>query len=96
MRGLSGWEIVLIVVVLVVFASGIDYWQSRDHIRTIRGYLLNRGAVNVVVTWDWLGGDRGNQAFSIQYTDQHGRVCQTRCKISGWSGEIYWRDPPAI
>ena len=96
MHGLSGWEVVLAVVVVVVFAIGLDYWQSRDHIRTIRGYLFSRGAVNIVVRWDWLGGDRGNQAFNIEYTDRLGQHCQTRCKIGGWSNDIYWRDPPGI
>jgi len=89
-------DTVLIVVVVFVIAFGIPYWLSRDHIRTIQGYLFREGAVNIVVTWDWFGGDRDSQTFNIKYTDRHGRVCQTRCKISGWSGEIYWRDPPQI
>ncbi|MBP7686574.1 MAG: hypothetical protein KA765_01640 [Thermoflexales bacterium] len=89
-------DTLLFVVAIFAVVFGISYWLSRDNMRTIRGYLLREGAVNIVVTWDWFGGDRDSQVFNIEYTDRHGRASQTRCKISGWSGEIYWRDPPQI
>lgn len=96
MRGSSIVESMVLVVVIVVIAIGISYWQSRDNMQSIRAYLKAKGAINIVVTWNWFGGERGNQAFNVEYTDRQGQRRQTRCKISGTSDDIYWRDPPAV
>ncbi|MFN8595508.1 MAG: hypothetical protein U0559_18205 [Anaerolineae bacterium] len=84
----------MFVIILFVIVIGMSYWQSRENMQTIRAHLTARGVVNITVTWDWFGGERGNQAFNVAYTDRHGQRCQTRCKISNWSDDIYWREPP--
>ncbi len=88
----------LILAGLIVFTIVFSLWQSNNSKQRISEFLISRGASDIVIVWDWSGGDRGNNAYAVEYTDRRGNHCITQCKVSSGlfsSGDIYWRDPPS-
>jgi hypothetical protein len=93
----------LILVIYIGVLALITYVLSRRRAKKdtqlIIEYLAQKGATDIVAKWDQHGGDRGNQAYDIEYTDRKGERRTTGCKVSSplfSDGEIYWRDPPEV
>jgi hypothetical protein len=91
--------VMLLLAVVIVFAIVFAVRQSNNNKRRISEYLVGRGASEVVIVWNWPGGDRDNYIYNVEYIDRRGDHRATRCKVSnGWfnSGDIYWSDPPTV
>ena len=87
----------LMIIGLILFMVAISYWESLRNKAQITEHLQAKGASDIVIVWNWLSGDRGGQSFDVEYIDQRGDYCQTRCRARSYvwgDGEIYWRDPP--
>ncbi len=96
---MSSSEILILIAAFALIMIAITYSQVKDGKRRILDYLTALGVRDIKISWDWAGGDRGNHAFNVEYTDHAGKRHQTNCKITsslfGDSG-IYWLDPPQV
>ena len=88
-------EKVLILFALLLFLGLLAYWQVSHNKQSIRVYLRDKGASNVVIRWDWgwYIGDQSNHAFHVEYTDLRGANRKTHCKVNKFGGKIYWSEP---
>jgi hypothetical protein len=92
-------EQLLLFVAIVGSLLALSYWQSNRGKERIIEYLLGKGAADIVVSLNWLSGDRDNYVYSVEYTDRQGVHRATRCKVGGGLfglGEMYWREPPEV
>jgi hypothetical protein len=93
-------ELVLVFVAgtLVVIALYHGVLANEDK-KQVRQYLRRKGATNIVVSWQWYGGDRANHVYDVRYLTRAKQQRFTQCKIrSAWwsGGEIYWSEPPEV
>ncbi len=82
-----------LLIVATVIVIGFTYFEVKSNKRSIRDTLIEKGATDVTVAWQWAWGDRSNQVYTAEYTNRLGRRCQITCKVGGWGGEIYWSEP---
>jgi hypothetical protein len=89
--------VLVIVLVTIIVAPGVHFYfknETKNRKQRIGDCLIAKGATDVVVTWrsDW--DEPGSQHYIADFTDRTGQRCQITCKISNWSGELYWSEPP--
>ncbi len=77
------------VVVVILFT----YLVVKSQKRRIREALTKQGATAVDVSWNFLDSDRGVNAYDVEYTDQQGRRCVTRCRVP-LADDIFWSKTP--
>ncbi len=97
------WLILLGLAVLfrVIVVPIIRCLVSGHHDSDIHAYLLSKGAANINVSYSYLLSDRRAQGYVVEYTNQHGKRCRTRCLIGDRGsyfndGGIDWLEPPEV
>jgi hypothetical protein len=83
---------ILLLVALLVAASGVYYTNAQRQLPLIRRSLERKGATDIRVNWKPGRSGRGYHAFDVHYKDQAGKVHDTTCRVGIWTSEIYWKD----
>ena len=83
--------LVLIVVAIVTFMSIRDR-KNRGRIET---EIRRVGGEPLEISFQFVGYDRDNQHYNVQFTDALGRKHQTRCKVNVWQNNLFWQRTPA-
>lgn len=86
--------VIAILAILIVIPT--LYFDGQSNKRRIRDILVEKGATHVRVTWQWAWGDRAHLIYMCDYIDRAGQRCRICCKVSKWTGSIYWSEPPEV
>jgi hypothetical protein len=84
----------LLVLVVLTIATFMSIRDRRNKER-IRGEIRRAGGEPLEVAFQFVGYDRDNQHYNIQFTDALGRKHETRCKVNIWQSGLYWERSPA-
>ena len=82
---------------LLVMAAIVTFMSFRDqrNKERIEKEIRRVGAEPVKVSFQFVGYDRDNQHYNVQFADILGRKHETRCKVNIWTSNLYWRRTPA-
>lgn len=92
MEPLVGFAILLVVVTVLVSFMSIRSQRNKQHIET---EIRRAGGEPLEVSFQFVGYDRDNQHYNVQFTDELGRKHETRCNVNIWNGNLYWQRTPA-
>lgn len=82
-----GLVFIVAVVALMTSLDRRNRAKIRDEVRRI-------GAEPFAIKFHFVGYDRDNQHYDVQFIDSLGRKHQTRCKASIWNGQLFWERTP--
>jgi hypothetical protein len=95
--------LILIFLVLggVIVFPIIRYLMTDRHDSDLHAYLLSRGATDINVSYSYLLSEGNSQGYVVEYTNQQGKRCKTRCLIRDRNsffndGGIDWLEPPEV
>jgi hypothetical protein len=92
MEPLVGIGLLLLVVVGIVTFMSIRDRKNKERIDT---EIRRVGGEPVEVSFQFVGYDRDNQHYNVQFTDVLGRKHETRAKVNVWNSHLYWQRTPA-
>jgi hypothetical protein len=92
MDPLAGVGLLLLVVLLIVTFMSI---RSRRNKERIEKEIRRVGGEPVKISFQFVGYDRDNQHYNVQFTDVLGRKHETRCKVNVWNSDFFWQRTPA-
>ena len=92
MDPLVGFGLLLLLVAAIgTFMSILD----RSNKERIAIEIRRVGGEPVLISFKFVGYDRDNQHYNVQFTDVLGRKHKTRCKVNIWTRNLFWRRTPA-
>ena len=82
---------------LLVMAAIVTFMSIRDqrNKELIEKEIRRVGAEPVKVSFQFVGYDRDNQHYNVQFADVLGRKHETRCKVNMWNSGLFWQRTPA-
>ena len=83
--------LLLVVLAIVVFMSVRD----RKNKERIEKEIREVGGEPIEISFKFVGYDRDNQHYNVQFTDVLGRKHETRCKVNIWQSSLFWQRTPA-
>ena len=83
--------LILVLVIVVLFMVSRD----RKNKNLIETEIRQAGGEPIKVSFQFVGYDRDNQHYKVQFTDPLGRKHETRCKVNVWSSGLFWQQTPA-
>ena len=92
MEPLVGFALLLLVVLLIVTFMSI---RDRRNKERIDAEIRRVGGEPVEISFQFVGYDRDNQHYNVQFTDVLGRKHETRCKVNVWKSNLFWQQTPA-
>jgi len=92
MEPLVGFGLLLLVVFAIGTFMSIRDRRNKERIET---EIRRVGGEPVKISFKFVGYDRDNQHYNIQFTDILGRKHETRCKANVWQGNLFWQQTPA-
>jgi len=92
MEPLVGIGLLLLVVVGIGTFMSIRNRKNKERIDT---EIRRVGGEPVEVSFQFVGYDRDNQHYNVQFTDVLGRKHETRAKVNVWNSHLYWQRTPA-
>ena len=92
MDPLVGAGLLLLVVLTIVTVMSIRSRKNKERIET---EIRRVGGEPVEVSFQFVGYDRDNQHYNVQFTDVLGRKHETRCKVNVWHSHLFWQRTPA-
>ena len=81
----------LVLLAVVIFMSIRD----RRNKGRIEKEIRRVGGEPVKIAFQFVGYDRDNQHYNVQFTDLLGRKHETRCKVNIWQSNLFWQRTPA-
>ncbi len=93
--------LIFILIIVVVVFPVVRYLIAGHHDSDIHAYLLSKGATDINVSYSYMLSDGNSQGYVVEYTNQHGKRCRTRCLIRDRNsffndGSIDWLEPPEV
>lgn len=92
MEPLVGFALLLLVMLLIVTFMSIRDRRNKERIET---EIRRVGGEPVEISFQFVGYDRDNQHYNVQFTDILGRKHETRCKVNVWHSSLFWQQTPA-
>jgi hypothetical protein len=92
MDPLVGVGLGLLVLLAIVTFMSIRDRKNKERIDT---EIRRVGGEPVEVSFQFVGYDRDNQHYNVQFTDVLGRKHETRAKVNVWNSHLYWQRTPA-
>lgn len=92
MEPLAGFGLLLLVVLAIVTFMSI---RDRRNRARIEAEIRRVGGEPVEISFQFVGYDRDNQHYKVQFTDVLGRKHETRCKVNVWHSDLFWQRTPA-
>ena len=92
MDPLVGVGLGLLVLLAIVTFMSIRDWKNKERIAS---EIRRVGGEPVEVSFQFVGYDRDNQHYNVQFTDVLGRKHETRCKVDVWHSHLFWQRTPA-
>jgi hypothetical protein len=84
----------LLVPVLLLIVTFMSIRDRRNKVR-IESEIRRVGGEPVEISFKFVGYDRDNQHYNVQFTDVLGRKHETRCKVNIWQNKLFWQRTPA-
>ena len=81
----------LVLLTIVTFMSIRD----RRNKERIEKEIRRVGGEPVEVSFQFVGYDRDNQHYNVQFADVLGRKHETRCKVNIYNSSLFWQRTPA-
>ena len=81
----------LLLLAIVTFMS----LRDRKNKERIEKEIRRVGGEPVEISSQFVGYDRDNQHYKVQFTDPLGRKHETRCKVNTWTSNLFWQRTPA-
>jgi len=81
----------LVLLAIVTFMSIRD----RRNKERIEKEIRRVGGEPVEISFQFVGYDRDNQHYNVQFADVLGRKHETRCKVNIWQSNLFWQRTPA-
>jgi hypothetical protein len=69
--------------------------RDRKNKERIESEIRRVGGEPVKISFQFVGYDRDNQHYNVQFTDVLGRKHETRCKANVWTSNLFWQRTPA-
>jgi len=91
MDPLVGFGLLLLVVLAIVTFMSVRDRRNKERIET---EIRRVGGEPVEISFQFVGYDRDNQHYNVQFTDVLGRKHETRCKVNVWNSCLYWQRTP--
>jgi hypothetical protein len=92
MEPLVGFGLLLLVVIAIVTFMSIRDRRNKERIDT---EIRRAGGEPVEISFKFVGYDRDNQHYNVQFADVLGRKHETRCKVNIWQSNLFWQRTPA-
>ena len=92
MEPLVGFGILLLLLFAIVTFMSIRDRRNKERIET---EIRRVGGEPVKISFQFVGYDRDNQHYNVQFTDVLGRKHETRCKVNIWHSNLFWQRTPA-
>jgi hypothetical protein len=92
MEPLAGIGLLVLVVLLIVTFMSVRDRRNKERIET---EIRRAGGEPIEVAFHFVGYDRDNQHYDVQFADTLGRKHETRCKANIWQGNLFWQRTPA-
>ena len=92
MEPLVGFGLLLLVVFAIVTFMSIRDQRNKERIET---EIRRVGGEPVEISFQFVGYDRDNQHYNVQFTNVLGRKHETRCKVNVWNSNLFWQRTPA-
>jgi hypothetical protein len=92
MEPLVGFGLLLLVVLVIATFMSIRDRRNKERIDT---EIRRVGGEPVEISFRFVGYDRDNQHYNVQFTDVLGRKHETRCKANVWTSNLFWQRTPA-
>lgn len=92
MEPLVGFGLLLLVSLTIVTFMSI---RDRKNKERIESEIRRVGGEPVKISFQFVGYDRDNQHYNVQFTDVLGRKHETRCKANVWTSNLFWQRTPA-
>jgi len=92
MEPLVGFGLGLLFLIAIVAFMSIRDRRNKGRIET---EIQRVGGEPVEISFQFVGYDRDNQHYNVQFTDVLGRKHETRCKVNIWNSNLFWRRTPA-
>jgi len=92
MDPLIGIALFLLVVPAIFTFMSIKDRRNKERIET---EIRQVGGEPVEISFQFVGYDRNNQHYNVQFTDVLGRKHETRCKVDIYHSNLFWQRTPA-
>ena len=92
MEPLVGFGLGLLVLIAIVTFMSIRDRRNKERIET---EIRRVGGEPVEVSFQFVGYDRDNQHYNVQFADVLGRKHETRCKVNIYNSNLFWQRTPA-
>jgi hypothetical protein len=92
MDPLIGIALFLLVVPAIFTFMSIKDRRNKERIET---EIRRVGGEPVEISFHFVGYDRNNQHYNVQFTDVLGRKHETRCKVDIYHSNLFWQRTPA-
>ena len=92
MDPLVGVGLGLLVLIAIVTFMSIRDRRNKERIET---EIRRVGGEPVKISFQFVGYDRDNQHYNVQFADVLGRKHETRCKVNIWQSNLFWQRTPA-
>lgn len=92
MEPLVGFGLLLLLALTIVTFMSIRDRRNKERIET---EIRRVGGEPVEISFQFVGYDRDNQHYNVQFTDILGRKHETRCKVNIWQSNLFWQRTPA-
>ena len=92
MDPLAGFGLLLLLVLVIVTFMSIRDRRNKERIET---EIRRVGGEPVEISFQFVGYDRDNQHYNVQFADVLGRKHETRCKVNIWQSNLFWQRTPA-
>ena len=81
----------LVLFAIVIFMSYRDQ-QNKKHIEK---EIRRVGGEPIEIKFQFVGYDRDNQHYKVEFADVLGRKHKTRSKVNIWTSRLFWQQTPA-
>lgn len=92
MEPLVGIGLLILVVAAIALFMSIRDQRNKERIKE---EIRRVGGEPIEVSFQFVGYDRDNQHYNVQFTDLLGRKHETRCKVNVWHSGFFWQRTPA-
>ncbi|MCA9990404.1 MAG: hypothetical protein H6666_00485 [Ardenticatenaceae bacterium] len=92
MEPLVGFVLLLFVVLAIGMFMSMRDRKNKERIDT---EIRRVGGEPLEIAFKFVGYDRDNQHYNVQFTDILGRKHETRCKVNVWNSNLFWQQTPA-
>ena len=92
MEPIVGFGLLFLLLLVIVTFMSIRDRRNKERIET---EIRRVGGEPVEISSQFVGYDRDNQHYNVQFADVLGRKHETRCKVNIWQSNLFWQRTPA-